>query len=41
MYVRRHHPVEQIIHEKEARTRSSTCLVNTFEPKTVYDALEN
>ena len=46
-YVRRHHPVEQIIGDKDARpmTRnksgSGTCLVSVLEPKIVKDALDN
>ena len=46
-YVRRHHPTKQIIGEKDAipmtrrSSRRSTCLVSTFEPKIVSNALEN
>ena len=46
-YVRRHHPTEKIIGEKNARPMTkrssirSTCLVSNFEPKIVSDALEN
>ena len=46
-YVRRHHPIEQIIGDKDERpmtrriTRSNTCLVSTFEPKSLSNALDN
>ena len=46
-YVRRHHPVEQIIGDKEARPmtrnriRSETCLLSRVEPKIVNDALQD
>ena len=46
-YVRRNHPEEQIIGEKDARlmtrrsSRKSICLVSTLEPEIVSDALEN
>ena len=45
-YVRRHHPVEQIIGNKEARPmtrnrlRSETCLLNKVEPRTISEALQ-
>ena len=44
-YVRRHHPIDQIIGDKDARPmtrnrlRSATCLLSMKEPKTVKDAL--
>ena len=46
-YVKRHHPVAQIIGDKDARTmtrknlRSDTCFLRMHEPKIVKDALEN
>ena len=46
-YVRRHHPVDQIIGDKDARLmtrnrlRSATCLLSMKEPKIVKDALED
>ena len=46
-YVRRHHPDEQIIGDKDARPMTrrrlgiSTCLVSVLEPKIVKDALDN
>ena len=46
-YVRRHHPVDQIIGDKDARPmtrnrlRSATCLLSMKEPKIVKDALED
>ena len=45
-YVRRHHPIDQIIRDKDARPmtrnklRSETCLLSMKEPKIVRDALE-
>ena len=46
-YVRRHHPIEQIIGDKEARPmtrnrlRSEAYLLSKVEPKMVNDALQN
>ena len=46
-YVRRHHLVDQIIRDKDARPmtrnrlRNETCLLSTKEPKIVRDALED
>ena len=46
-YVTRHHPIEQIIGDKDTRpmtrrrSRSGTCLVIVLEPKIVKDALDN
>ena len=46
-YVRRHHPIEKIIEDKDkksmtrARSGSGTCPVSVLEPKTVKDALDN
>ena len=45
-YVRRHHPLDQIIGDKfdGTMTRSKlkgTCLLAKFEPRNVKDALEN
>ena len=46
-YVRRHHPVDQIIGDKDAspmkknRLRSVACLLSMKEPKIVKDALED
>ena len=46
-YVRRHHPADQIIGDKDARPmtrnilRSETCLLSMKEPKIVKDALED
>ena len=46
-YLRRHHPVEQIIGDKEAIPmtrnilRSESCLLSKIEPKTVKDALQD
>ena len=46
-YVRRHHPTNQIIGDKDARpmkrrrSRSDACLVSMLEPKIVKDALDN
>ena len=46
-YVRRHHPTEQIIGDKEARPmtrnrlRNESCLLRKIEPKIVRDALED
>ena len=46
-YVRRHHPIDQIIGDKDARPmtrnrlRSATCLLSMKEPKIVKDALED
>ena len=45
-YVRRHHPIDQIIGDKEARPmtrnklRSETCLLSKIEPKIVNDSLK-
>ena len=46
-YVRRHHPTNQIIGNKEARPitrsrlRSETCLLNKMEPRIVSEALQD
>ena len=46
-YVRTHHPVDQIIGDKEAkpmtrsRVRSETCLLNKMEPRTISEALQD
>ena len=46
-YVKRHHPAEQIIGDKDARPmtrnilRSNTCFLSINEPKIVRDALED
>lgn len=46
-YVRRHHPIEQIIGDKDARpiirrrSASGTCLESEVEPKTMKEALDN
>lgn len=46
-YVKKHHPVEQIIGDKDARPmtrnrlRNESCLLSKFEPKIVYDALQD
>ena len=46
-YVRRHHPADQIIGNKDARPmarnklRSESCLLSMKEPKVVKDALED
>ena len=46
-YVKRHHPVDQIIGDKDARPmtrnrlRSESCLLSMKEPKIVADALED
>ena len=46
-YVRRHHPIDQIIGDKDARPmtrnrlRSESCLLSMREPKIVKDALED
>ena len=46
-YVRRHHPNEKIIGNKEARPikrnrlRNESCLLRKIEPKKVRDALED
>ena len=46
-YVKRHHPIDQIIGDKDAipmtrnRLRSATCLLSMKEPKIVKDALED
>ena len=46
-YVRRHHPVDQIIGNKEAgpktrnKLRSETCLLRKVEPKTISEALQD
>ena len=46
-YVRRHHPADQIIGDKEARpmtrsrVRSETCLLNKMEPRTISEALQD
>ena len=46
-YVRRHHPVDQIIGDEDARpmtrrrSRSDACLVCMLEPKTMKEALDN
>ena len=46
-YVRRHHPTEQIIGDKEARPmtrnrlRSETCFLSKTEPRTVSEALQD
>ena len=45
--VKKHHPVEQIIGNKDARpmtrnrVRNESCMLSKFEPKTVYDALQD
>ena len=46
-YVKRHHPADQIIGDKDARPmtrnrlRSESCLLSMKEPKIVKDALED
>ena len=46
-YVRRHHPTEQIIGDKQAkpmtrnRLRNESCMLSKIEPKTVRDALQD
>ena len=46
-YVRRHHPIDQIIGDKEARPmtrnrlRSETCLLSKMEPRTVSEAIQD
>ena len=46
-YVRRHHPIEKIIGDKDVRpmtrrgSTSGTCLVSEVEPKIVKEALDN
>ena len=46
-YVRRHHPIDQIIGDKEARPmtrsrlRSETCLLSKMEPRIVSEALQD
>ena len=46
-YVRRHHPREQIIRNKEVGTmirnklRNKTCLLSKVEPRIVNEALQN
>ena len=46
-YVKRHHPIDQIIGHKDARPmtinrlRSEACLLSMNEPKIVRDALED
>ena len=46
-YVRRYHPIEQIIGDKEARPmtrnrlRNESCLFRNIEPKTITDALQD
>ena len=46
-YVRRHHPADQIIRDKEARPmtrsrlRSETCLLSKMEPRTVSEAIQD
>ena len=46
-YVKKHHPPEQIIGDKNARPmtrnriRNESCLLRKFEPKTVFDALQD
>ena len=46
-YVRRHHPVDQIIGDKEARPmtrnklRTESCLLSKIEPRIVNDALQD
>ena len=46
-YVRRHHPADQIIEDKEARPmtrsrlRSETCLLSKMEPRTISEALQD
>ncbi|MDF3675394.1 hypothetical protein, partial [Enterobacter hormaechei] len=46
-YVKRHHPAEQIIGDKDARPmtrnrlRNESCLLRKFQPKTVYDTLQD
>ena len=46
-YVRRHHPADQIIGDKEARPmtrsrlRNETCLLSKMEPRTVNEALQD
>ena len=45
--MRRHHPVEKIVGNKDARpmrtrrSRSGTCLVSEVEPKIVKETLDN
>ena len=46
-YVKKHHPAEQIIGNKDARPmarnrlRNELCLLRKFEPMKVYDALQD
>ena len=46
-YVRRHHPIDQIIGDKEARPmkrsrlRSETCLLNKMEPRIVCEEIQD
>ena len=46
-YLRRHHPTEKIIGDKEARPmtrnrlRNESCLLRKIEPKIVRESLEN
>lgn len=46
-YVKRHHPADQIIGDKDARPmtrnklRNESCLLSRTEPKTVFDALQD
>ena len=46
-YVRRHHPAEQIIGDKEARPmtrsrlRNETCFLSKMEPRTVSEAIKD
>ena len=46
-YVRRHHPINQIIGDKDARPmtrnrlRNESCLLSKVEPKSVKDALQD
>ena len=46
-YVRRHHPADQIIGDKEARPmtrsriRNETCLLSKIEPRTISEAIQD
>ena len=46
-YVKRHHPADQIIGDKDARPmtrnklRNESCLLSKFEPKILFDALQD
>ena len=46
-YVKKHHPAEQIIGDKDARPmtrnrlRNESCLLRKFKPKTIFDALQD